>query len=91
MDALGVDSAVVAGYSLGGMVAQELAHRHPHMVVKLILGGTAAQPAPRARERWVTRALFLLGRRGRLLGEEERLQQLVSHTSTKASSPPRSA
>jgi pimeloyl-ACP methyl ester carboxylesterase len=62
MDALGVDSAVVAGYSLGGMVAQELAHRHPHMVVKLILGGTAAQPAPRARERWGTRALFFLGR-----------------------------
>ena len=62
MDALDVDRAVVAGYSLGGMVAQELAHRHPHKVVKLILGGTAAQPAPRSRQRWAARIVFLLGR-----------------------------
>jgi pimeloyl-ACP methyl ester carboxylesterase len=62
MDALGVDRAVIAGYSLGGMVTQELAHRHPHMVDKLILGGTAAQPAPQNLQRWGARALFLVAR-----------------------------
>ena len=38
MDAVGLGRAAVAGYSLGGMIAQELAHRHPHKVEKLVLG-----------------------------------------------------
>ncbi len=42
MDAVGIGSAVVVGYSMGGMIVQELAHRHPHRVEKMVLGATAS-------------------------------------------------
>ncbi len=42
LDALGVAAAVVYGSSLGGMIAQELALRHPTKVRALILGCTTA-------------------------------------------------
>jgi pimeloyl-ACP methyl ester carboxylesterase len=37
MDELGIESASVLGYSMGGMIAQELALRYPERVEKLIL------------------------------------------------------
>lgn len=39
LDALGVESAHVYGLSMGAMIAQELALRHPEKVLGLILGG----------------------------------------------------
>jgi 3-oxoadipate enol-lactonase len=40
LDAAGVDRAHVYGISLGGMVAQEIALRHPRRVEALVLGAT---------------------------------------------------
>lgn len=40
MDALQIESASVLGYSMGGMIAQELALRHPERVDRLMLFAT---------------------------------------------------
>jgi len=42
MDVLGIERALVVGYSMGGAVAQETWHRHPHRVAGLVLCSTAA-------------------------------------------------
>lgn len=41
LDALGIDQAVVAGYSMGGAIAQLVWHRHPERVSGLVLASTA--------------------------------------------------
>ena len=50
LDRLRVDRADVLGYSLGGTLAQELAHRRPHLVRRLILVATifgiGSRPVP---------------------------------------------
>lgn len=60
MDAVGIDRATVAGFSMGGMISQELAHRHPHRVDRLVLMGTTAHHAEGMKAiRWLG---FVLGR-----------------------------
>jgi pimeloyl-ACP methyl ester carboxylesterase len=60
LDALGVASAVVAGYSMGGMTAQALVRRHPGKVRRLVLAATAADPVRAPRP--LVAAVFHLGR-----------------------------
>ncbi|WP_207261817.1 alpha/beta hydrolase [Desulfovibrio sp. Huiquan2017] len=46
LDALGLARADVMGWSMGSIIAQEMALTHPERVGKLILYGTAVDPAP---------------------------------------------
>jgi pimeloyl-ACP methyl ester carboxylesterase len=43
LDALGLGSAHVAGHSMGGLIAQELAQTHPRRIQSLLLLSTCAQ------------------------------------------------
>src|SRR5215211_420992 len=54
LDRLGVARAHVLGFSMGGMVAQELALHHPARVGRLVLYGTLARPRPAILDPWLT-------------------------------------
>lgn len=43
---------VLLGWSLGGLYARELAHRHPHAVAKVITMGSPFSGSPRANNVW---------------------------------------
>lgn len=47
LDQLGVTQATVFGYSMGGMVAQAMARRHPGLVRDVVLAASAAKPMRR--------------------------------------------
>lgn len=69
LDAVGLGRVPVVGYSMGGMIAQSLARRHPGRVERMVLAATAAFPMP--QQRMLTRAAFAVGRGiGRLSGYE---------------------
>src|SRR3712207_1567825 len=59
LDALGVRSAHVAGFSGGSVVAQELALRRPDLVRSLVLQGTWARPDPYLRS-WLVFVQWLV-------------------------------
>ena len=62
LDAIGITGATVLGYSMGGMVVQELARRHPRHVGAMILAATASYPI--SEMRIPTRVAFWLARGG---------------------------
>jgi pimeloyl-ACP methyl ester carboxylesterase len=55
LDALGIERADILGVFMGGMVAQEVALRHPERLDRLVLAGTYARPDAKRRlllEHW---------------------------------------
>ncbi|MEN8114076.1 MAG: alpha/beta hydrolase [Actinomycetota bacterium] len=68
LDTLGCGRVDLLGYSLGGLAAQVVAHRHPERVRRLILAGTAAYPVARLRSGaaigiWLVRAFARLSKK----------------------------
>ena len=57
LDALGLDRVVLAGQSIGGMIAQEMAIRHPRRIAGLVLiaGGEDDNSPPRVMEKMASR------------------------------------
>ncbi len=68
--AVGVRRATIVGYSMGGLVAQALARRHPALAGRLVLAATGAFPIPVRRR--IARGGFgvarALGRVGSTIG-----------------------
>ena len=62
LDALGLGGSTVLGFSMGGLVVQELARRHPRHVGRMILAATAARPI--SQTRLLARVAFWLARGG---------------------------
>jgi pimeloyl-ACP methyl ester carboxylesterase len=69
-DALGIDRFIVAGYSMGGAIAQLVWRRHRHRVDGLVLAATARNYRGKVAERlwfWITAtAMARLSERARL-------------------------
>lgn len=57
---LGLSEVPAVGYSMGGMIVQELTLRHPGLVSRLVLAATAAHPVPMPR--WVSVPGMVVGR-----------------------------
>ncbi len=80
LDVLAIDAATVVGYSLGGPVAMNLWHRHPHRVSSLVLCATSREFSVTRLERLEFPALRPLSQSVRLVPHRYRqavFQRLV--------------
>lgn len=72
LDAVGVARAHVVGVSLGGMIAQEMAIRHPERIARLVVAMSFGRPDP-------VRRIFLLQRRwARTQGADARAESVAN-------------
>ena len=55
MRALGIEAACFVGISIGGMIGQALAVRHPKLFTGMVLASTLAKTSPEGRQLWQTR------------------------------------
>ncbi len=76
LDALGIESVHVFGTSMGGMIAQQIALRHPSRVKKLILGCTSCGGAHAVGSTPEARAFLFDSERAKL-SDEERARSTV--------------
>lgn len=73
--------AIIAGYSLGGMLAQTLWRRHPERVAGLVLGATSSAPIPVLRGRTPLACLAACGREtARAMGRSMVVPRAVAET-----------
>ncbi|MEE8469778.1 MAG: alpha/beta hydrolase [Dehalococcoidia bacterium] len=77
LEAVGIDAAHVYGISMGGMIALELALRHPEKVISLILGSTIpGGPNTIMPDQEGVTILFDMERKERLTPEEQAREEL---------------
>lgn len=81
LDALGIDTVVAVGYSMGGPIALHLVDRHPERVEGLVLSATAGRFDARLRQRLVWLLYPLLQAAMRLDGGRHLLTRLVERRS----------
>ncbi len=81
-DALGLDTFIAIGYSMGGPVAQLAWHRHPARVSGLVLAATFARQPNNHCEAGTLRTIGLTGRVSRLTSRGRRLD-LVTKAAAK--------
>jgi 3-oxoadipate enol-lactonase len=72
-DELGIEKFAVAGYSMGGPIAQLVRKRHPERVTGMVLAATFSRSSRRPRERVAMRGLRQLGRASRLMPRRRQL------------------
>lgn len=70
--ALGIGPVVVVGYSMGGTIAQLVAHRHPELTAGLVLAATASTFNDDPRERAMFAALAGVARLARAMPSDLR-------------------
>lgn len=85
LDCLELSSVDVLGYSLGGALAQELAHRHPRRIRKLILAATI--PGVGAIQNPRTTIEFFDPRMS-VVGSEQRMRRLARLVGGRAAADP---
>ncbi len=78
LDALGVTSAIVVGYSIGSAVAQVMTDRHPSRVTGLVLAAGEFLPGRRRREKLLVRVGGWTGTLQRLSEGRRTAHALVS-------------
>lgn len=81
LDALGIRRAHVLGVSLGGMIAQEVALRHPDRLERLVLGCTAPGGSLSVRPSAAAMAAFLDAGKG---NPESELRRMMPYLYTDA-------
>jgi len=60
LDVLGIRSAIVVGYSMGGPISMLLWQRHRHLVDGLVLEATALEWRASRRERWMWKTIGVI-------------------------------
>jgi pimeloyl-ACP methyl ester carboxylesterase len=85
LDSLDLPSVDVLGYSLGGALAQELAHRHPRRLRKLILAATIPGVGAIQNPRTVSE---FFDRRHAVAGSEHRMRGLARLVGGRAAADP---
>jgi len=60
LTALGIDQAIVVGYSMGGAIALSLARRHPELVSGLVMAATALEFSGEPRDQLLWHGLSLV-------------------------------
>ncbi len=86
-DVLGIDRFVVAGYSMGGPIAQLVWRRHPERVSGLVLCATFARSWIRRNERVVMRGARRIGRASRLLPRRRQVDMFTRVMTAGGSNP----